>query len=315
MTRVLTLGETLGVAVTAVGDPLRTCRTLRLSTAGAESTVAIGMRRLGHEAVWVGVVGDDEIGARVIRDLAAEGVDVRFTRTTSDAATGFMLRELRTAEFTSVTYYRAGSAGAQLAPSDVEGAFVDGADLVHVTGITPALGAAPAAAVQRAVELARQTGATLSFDVNYRSRLLDPSAAALAARTLLTQVDILFVGDDELHLLTPEPDPSVAARQLVAAGPSEVVVKCGVLGSLAATSSGELCRYAAWPVAVVDVVGAGDSFTAGYLAARADGLPVAERLRWATICGAATVGSHGDWEGLPVRSEMDRRAPGAVTAR
>lgn len=315
MTRLLTLGETLGVAVTATGDPLRTSRTLRLSTAGAESTVAIGMRRLGHEAVWVGVVGADEIGARVIRDLAAEGVDVRFVRTTADAATGFMLRELRTAEFTSVSYYRAGSAGAQLAPDDVERAFAVGVDILHITGITPALGDAPAAAVHRAVELARNNGTTVSFDVNYRSTLGDPAAAAEVANTLLPVVDVLFVGDDELPLLTTETDPAAAARQLVSAGPAEVIVKCGARGSVTATAAEELVRYHAWPVQVVDAVGAGDSFTAGYLAARAEGVPVSERLRWATTCAAATVGTQGDWEGLPVRDELDRRGPEARTVR
>src|SRR5438445_7164304 len=101
----------MGVAVTEVGDPLRVARRLRLSTAGAESTVAIGLSRLGHEALWVGVVGDDELGARVRRDLAAEGVDTRFARTAPDHPTGFMIRELRTAEYTRVSYYRSHSAG------------------------------------------------------------------------------------------------------------------------------------------------------------------------------------------------------------
>jgi 2-dehydro-3-deoxygluconokinase len=315
VTRLLTLGETLGVAVTAPGDPLRTARSLRLSTAGAESTVAIGMRRLGHEAVWVGVVGDDELGARVIRDLSAEGVDVRFVRTTPTEATGFMLRELRTAELTRVSYYRDRSAGAQLAPYDIEGAFAADVGLVHVTGITLALGSAPSAAVQRAVQLARIHGASVSFDVNYRSALGEPSTAADAARKLLPEVDVLFVGDDELHLLTTEPDPVAAAHQLATAGPAEVIVKCGAEGSVAVTADGRLARYDAWPVQVVDAIGAGDSFTAGYLAARAEALPVPDRLRWATICAAATVGSHGDWEGLPTRGELDRRRPEAVFVR
>lgn len=65
MSRLPTIGETMGVAVTEPGDPLRTARMLRLSIAGAEPTVAIGMRRLGHEAVWAGVVGQDEPGAQV----------------------------------------------------------------------------------------------------------------------------------------------------------------------------------------------------------------------------------------------------------
>jgi 2-dehydro-3-deoxygluconokinase len=70
-----------------------------------------------------------------------------------------------------------------------------------------------------------------------------------------------------------------------------------------------------WPVQVVDVVGAGDSFVAGYLAAGAEGLPIADRLRWATICAACTVGTAGDWEGLPTRSEIEQRGTLGVTRR
>ena len=66
---------------------------------------------------------------------------------------------------------------------------------------------------------------------------------------------------------------------------------------------------------IADVIGAGDSFVAGYLAARCDGLDIEQRLSWATICAACTVGTHGDWEGLPTRSELRTRARIGLTVR
>ncbi|HEV3173867.1 MAG TPA: sugar kinase [Actinocrinis sp.] len=317
MGRLLTIGETLGVAVTETGDPLRTARTLRLSTAGAESTVAIGMRRLGHEAAWVGVVGEDEIGARVLRDLAAEGVDTQFARVDPDRPTGFMIRELRTAEYTRVTYYRDRSAGSGLAQADVEAALTadSGPDLVHLTGITPALSATCADAVRRAVELASRARIPISFDVNYRSTLSGSSGTAALVKELLPQIDILFVGDDELALATDETDLRRAARGLLTRGPDEVVVKRGADGALAVSADGAEVEHSAVRVRVVDVIGAGDSFTAGYLAARCDGLPLADRLHWATIAAACTVGTHGDWEGLPTRADLRHRGGGSVTVR
>lgn len=320
MGRLLTIGETMGVAVTEVGDPLRTARALRLSTAGAESTVAIGLSRLGHEAVWVGVVGEDELGARVRRDLAAEGVDTRFVRTDPDHPTGFMIRELRTAEYTRVSYYRGDSAGAQLAPADIEAAMSamsanPGLGLVHLTGITPALSQSCAEAVRRAVELARGARIPVSFDVNYRSTLPGSAGAAAFVRELLPEIDVLFVGDDELALVCDEADAERAARDLLARGPSEVVVKQGSNGALAVTADGAVAAHPALPVRVVDVIGAGDSFTAGYLAARFEGLAPDERLRWGTVAAACTVGTQGDWEGLPTRAELRRRGGGAVTIR
>jgi 2-dehydro-3-deoxygluconokinase len=315
--RLLTIGETMGVAVTELGDPLRTARGLRLSTAGAESTVAIGLSRLGHEAVWLGVVGDDELGARVRRDLAAEGVDTRFVRTDPDHQTGFMIRELRSAEYTRVSYYRGHSAGSRLSPADVEAAMSanPGLDLVHLTGITPALSQSCAEAVGRAVELAQAARVPISFDVNYRSTLPGSAASAAFAGELLPEIDVLFVGDDELALVTEEADAERAARDLLARGPAEVVVKRGSNGALAATDDGRVVTQPALQVRVADAIGAGDSFTAGYLAARLDGLPPTQRLRWGTIAAACTVGTHGDWEGLPTRADLRQRGAAAITIR
>jgi 2-dehydro-3-deoxygluconokinase len=320
MSRLLTIGETMGVAVTDTGDPLRTARSLRLSTAGAESTVAIGIRRLGHEAVWVGVVGDDELGARVLRDLAAEGVDVRCARTDPAHPTGFMIRELRTAEYTKVSYYRQQSAGSQLTAADVETAFESNPDidLVHLTGITPALAENCADAVRRAVRLARDEQIPVSFDVNYRSTLSGSSGVSAFVKELLPEITVLFVGDDELTLVAENPDAERAARELLTRGPAEVVVKQGANGALAATIDGtavSVVSQPALPVRVVDAIGAGDSFTAGYLAARCDGLPPAERLRWGTIAAACTVGTHGDWEGLPTRADLLRRGGASTVVR
>ncbi len=63
------------------------------------------------------------------------------------------------------------------------------------------------------------------------------------------------------------------------------------------------------------MIGAGDSFAAGYLAARAHDLGMAERLAWATVCAACTVGTQGDWEGLPTRSEVKMRTKVGLTVR
>jgi 2-dehydro-3-deoxygluconokinase len=95
------------------------------------------------------------------------------------------------------------------------------------------------------------------------------------------------------------------ARELLGFGVREVVVKRGARGASAYTGAGR-CDEPARPVTVVDTVGAGDAFTAGYLSALLDGLPVEQRLRRGAILGAAAVAAHGDWEGLPTRAELDQ---------
>ncbi|MFD0658040.1 PfkB family carbohydrate kinase [Thermocatellispora tengchongensis] len=111
--------------------------TLALSIAGAEANVAIGLARLGHRARWAGVVGQDELGALVLRTLRAEGVDVSTVRESGDRPTGLMIQESRIADITRVHYYRAGSAGSTLSPADATAALTPAPRLLHVTGITP----------------------------------------------------------------------------------------------------------------------------------------------------------------------------------
>src|SRR6185503_17824997 len=124
-----------------------------LSVCGAEATVAIGIRRLGIPAAYIGRVGDDAFGRMSIEALRGEGVDVSSVTVDPAAPTGLLLRTRRTADRDVVDYWRAGSAGSRLCPEDVDPDVVAAADLLHVTGITPALSDTAAAAIGRACDL------------------------------------------------------------------------------------------------------------------------------------------------------------------
>ena len=302
----MTIGEVLGVGVTARGDPLRTASVLRLSTAGAEATVAIGVSRLGHRSRFVGCVGDDALGGRIRRDLAGEQVDVSHLHVLDGRPTAFMLREQRTTDRTVVSYYREGSAGSALGLAHVDDAFdaLPSVDLLHVTGITPALSSRAEEATLHAVQRARSAGITVSFDVNFRRNLSRSSTISTVLRTISDSSDVVFIGDDELDVLGLSDDPAAAADAVLGRGPSEVVIKQGGEGALVVTADGDTARVRALPITVADVIGAGDSFVAGYLAARAEQKPLADRLAWGAFCAARTVGTHGDWEGLPTRDEV-----------
>ncbi|MGW7275972.1 sugar kinase [Streptomyces sp. NPDC054864] len=315
-TDVLTLGETM-VALRGSG-PLKLGGSMDVSIAGAESNVAIGLARLGHAARWAGAVGDDEAGELVLRTLRAEGVDVSGATRDLDAPTGLILFEPRLPEVTRVHYYRAGSAGSRLTAAAVEGAFTSpGAPRVlHLTGITPALGASALAACRRALELAREHDTTVCLDVNFRSRLWSDEESAAVMRSWIPYVDVLIASDDELPLCVPETtatgEAHALAKALLAQGVREVVVKLGADGATAYTAEGEL--YApARPVRAVDAVGAGDAFVAGYLSALLDGDDVPDRLDRAVTTGAFAVASHGDWEGAPTRAELGLLGAGPGT--
>jgi 2-dehydro-3-deoxygluconokinase len=301
---VLTFGETMA-SLRAQG-PMRLGGTLRLSIAGAETNVAIGLARLGTAVEWFGAVGDDELGALVVRTLRAEGVRTAHIRTDPDAPTGLIFFEPRLDGLTRVTYRRAGSAGASLSPADVDAAFASPPDLVHVTGVTPALSPTCQAAVSHAVSCAADAGSRVCLDVNYRRALWSPADAAAVLAPLAAQAQVVVASEDELELVTPEvPDgtEAAAARALLDTGVAEVVVTRGAGGATAYTADGRMDRPAV-AVTSVDPVGAGDAFAAGYLSALLDDLDVAGRLDRAVRTAAFAVGSAGDWEGLPTRSEL-----------
>jgi len=309
----LAVGETMALLSTAEVGRLRHAGSLTLGVAGAESNVAIGARRLGCPAAWVGRVGDDELGELVVSRIRAEGVDVAGVVRDPGAPTSLMFKERRTAEMVRVRYYRRNGPGSRLEPGDLDPAQVAAAGLLHVTGITPALSDSARATVDHAIELARAAGVAVSFDLNYRSALWPPDQAAAVCRDLAARADIVFAGDDEAELLGLDGDPPDLARGLAALAGGHAVVKLGDQGAVAAVD-GQVHTVDPVPVQAVDPVGAGDAFVAGYLAETLAGRPVPERLATAAACGAFAVTVPGDWEGLPSRDELAAlgRRPGTV---
>ena len=301
---VVTLGETMALVRTTELGSLRHASGLALGIGGAESNVAIGLGRLGVSASWLGRVGDDSLGARVVREIRAEGLDVRGI-VDAGAPTGLMVKERPSASSTAVHYYRSGSAGSRLSPEDLPAGWVEEAALLHVTGITPLLSESARASVRSAVDRARAAGVAVSFDVNYRSALASPEAAGPVFREIAEHAEVVFGGVEELGLLFPQTDAETTARRLLEAGCTEVVLKRGAEGATVFTTKGAV-ESPGFVVDVVDTVGAGDAFVAGYLSATLDGLDVPERLRRANACGALACTSPGDWESAPTLRDVER---------
>lgn len=303
---VLTVGEGLGIVRAREHGSLETVSDLVLSTGGAEANVAIGLARLGTPVTWLGRVGDDAVGRRVARELRAEGVDV-VARVDPRGPTGVILKSSPAPGRTEVVNLRARSAGSRLSVEDLDGVDVALYRVLHVTGITPALSESAAATVAELVGRARAAGVLVSVDVNHRSRLwTDPADAVTSHLALVAGADVLFAGDDEAQLLVGSADaPEDLAARLAALGPREVVIKRGAHGAVALVD-GVVHRRAALPVAVVDTVGAGDAFVAGYLAELVRGASPERRLDVGTQAGAAACASPGDWEGALRRAEVDR---------
>ena len=302
---VLTFGEVM-LSVQTEG-PLAIGGTARLTLAGAEANLAVGLARLGHRVCWAGRLGADEPGRVTLRALRGEGVEVAHATLDPQAPTGAMLREARVADLARVHYWRAHSAASRQRPEHLASALAAGARVLHLTGITAALGEGPLACVRTAARHGHEAGWTVVLDVNHRSRLWSAEAAAAALRPLLRHVHVLIASEDELPLVAGSPATAEAERvaALLGSGVREVLVTRGGRG--ADLYTGERpggVHAAAAEVPVRDVVGAGDAFCAGYLSGLLDGLGPGERLARATTCGAFAVATQGDWEGLPHRDEL-----------
>ena len=319
MAQVVTLGECLISLIAADRGPLVESSTFLRTVAGAEANVAVGLARLSHAVAYVGRVGDDAFGLAVRRKLRGEGVDVTFLATDPGASTGVMIRELRDLGPMEVIYHRAGSAASRMGPADVDAARAafDGATWLHVTGITPAISASAGAAVEAAVGLARAAGATVSLDLNIRRRLWSEADAARVLSALAARCDVVLGGLDEIAVVTGlaptleaggAVDPVAAADAMLALGPRRVVVKLGASGALERRRAGDViegCAAPAVPVTVVDPVGAGDAFSAAWIASVLEGASPEAALRAGNASGAAVVTTVGDLTGMPTRRELD----------
>ncbi|MER5177392.1 sugar kinase [Streptomyces sp. NPDC002896] len=298
----VTVGEVLGVLSAPEPGPLALGTGLRLGIAGAESNVAVGISRLGGSATWIGRVSDDQLGELILREMRAEGVTTVATR--DPAPTSLLLKERRTSTHSRARYYRTHTAGSRLTAEDIPEHIVARAAVLHITGITPALGPGPAGAVRRAVDIAADAGVPVSLDINFRSLLWNEAEARTTLLPLLRMSDLVFAGPHEARLAVPDADdPEALAKGICDLGPAGAVIKLGVDGAYALLD-GKQYRQPAVPVRVHDSVGAGDAFAAGYLAELLTGEPPERRLRTAALLGAFAVSTTGDWEGLPNRSEL-----------
>lgn len=279
----------------ALLDPLEDGATYRLRIGGAESNFAVGLARLGIGVIWVSRLGADPFGDLVAETLAAQGIVVRAVRD-DERPTGVYFKS-RVAGATRMHYYRAGSAASRLAPADVPDDLLDGVELVHLTGITTALGSDPRELVHDVARRACARGITVLLDPNYRPALWRSPADASAA---LPEADWLLCGADEGNLLfgTSSPD------ELAAAVGTKVVIRVGERGALVTTGAGLVEVRPPRLHDVVDEIGAGDGFAAGFAYGLLQRWPPERCAAAGNVIAAGALQGGGDWETYPHLAEV-----------
>jgi fructokinase len=281
---------------------------------GAPANVAVAAARLGIQSAFIGKVGDEAFGRFLAETLRREGVNCRGMRFDPTARTGLAfiaMPDVNTQEF---VFYRNPSADMLLRPDELDRDLLTSAKALHFGSLSltqePSRGAA-----FEAVRLAREAGALISFDVNYRPPLWDsPHAAKDAVLPVIPQVDLLKVNEVELELLSGSSSALEACPKLLELGPSLVVVTLGPEGSFFQTAQGGEA-VPAFQVDTVDATGCGDAFIAALLGRLVGDGPwqgqlgleqLRDHLQYANAAGALTAQKLGVIPALPTAAEVEQ---------
>lgn len=306
--RVLTVGETM-VLLDGVEGGLALGAPFRLRIGGAESNFAVALSRLAVPVTWVSRIGDEPLGRFLYDLLAAEGLDLRFVERDPEAPTGIFFKWHEDGE-SRVLYRRAGSAASRLSPEHVPAEAFEGVRLVHLTGITMALSRSARATVLAVAEEARRRGLTVTFDPNYRPALWNgPREAEEVQRAVLPLVDWYLCGEAEGCLVlgaSSAADLRVAVRE---AGAGDAAVRLGARGAVVWEDAGAVEVPPLRVEDVVDEVGAGDGFAAGFAYGLLRGWRPSRCARAGNLLAAHALRGTGDWETFPrledIRTELE----------
>ena len=306
MTELIAIGECL---VELIPDgPIDRATTFTKGFGGDTCDAAVMATRLGTKCAYISRIGNDALGDYVIGEWQAAKLDISAV-TRTDAYTGLFISPRQTSESKDILYFRRGSAGSELRPSDLPDGFPGSARIVHLSGVTQALSKSARATVYEAARMAHDAGALVSFDVNYRARLWTALEAREALKQVLPFTDIVLpsMPEDTMPLLGIE-SPEDAARYFRDAGVSIVAVKAGARGAYIEWDGGSAAIEAS-EVDVVDASGAGDAFAGALLHCLNCGATPRQAGRVAVAAAELKVGRAGAIAGLPSRGEIEKSLP------
>ncbi|MGW6281156.1 sugar kinase [Kribbella sp. NPDC055071] len=279
------VGEAMIMLAGTPGTALEDVETFRRSVGGAECNVAGGLAALGVATSWVSRLGDDGFGRHVLRDLQGRGVEVGGVELDPQRPTALYVKESFDGR-SRMHYYRTGSAAAAMDPAFLDRPEVRerlaNAQVVHTTGITAAISTTAADMLERLA--AQDHRFLLSVDLNWRPVLWRDKDPEPLWR-LLRAADVVLIGADEAQVFAGTGDPAELHERIG----GTLVVKNDAHTAVVLEPDGRRTEVPSLTVDVVEPVGAGDAFAAGFLAGTLQGLPMRQRLRLGHLTAAAVL--------------------------
>lgn len=310
MTDILAIGEIL-IDLTQSGATEQGVPRFTANPGGAPANLAVAAALLGASTAFIGKVGADSFGVLLRGCLAERGVDVNGLAVDPVRPTTLAVVAIDAAGERSFSFYRAHSADLALSAAELSEEQLRHTRILHFGSVS--LTAEPARSTTlRAVRTAREAGALISYDPNYRPALWPDQAAAVTQMLApLELVDILKVSDEELALLTGVADPAAGSALLAERGIPLIFVTCGPRGAFY-RFRGRTGHVDGVPCAVGDTNGAGDTFfgaalsrLAGFGSLEDVSVPRLERIvAFANRAASITVSRRGAIPAMPTLAEV-----------
>lgn len=307
MKDVITMGEAMIVFNPDATGPMKFINGFKKHIGGAELNLVIGCSRLGLTAGYISRLGNDEFGKTILTFARGEGIDVSEVGFVDGYPTSLNFKEMMEDGSVKTFYYRDKSPTLTMKPEHLNEDYIKNARILHLTGIFPAIGGDNLKVMKESIRLAKKHGVKISFDPNIRLKMWSKAEARKVLLDILPHVDILLAGDEEMDIIIGESEPEAILEKTKEFDIPTVIIKRGERGSVG-YHRGEIVQ--ADPVKaskVVDTVGAGDGFNAGFLYGYLNDWNLARSLHFANTIGSMVVSIAGDNEGLPYYEDVQER--------
>lgn len=260
--------------------------------------------KIGGNAAMVGAVGDDDFGRVNLDRLRRDGVDVSAVNVDADYPTGSAFVRYRANGSRDFVFNISKSAAARFGWTGNVAALIGTAGHLHVMGSALSMPSA-CDVIDRAIDIIKARGGTLSVDPNIRKELKLDAATEQRFANLVSRADVLLPSGEELERAAGVDGEAAAVKRLFELGVKEIVLKRGADGATCFSSSGARHDAASFIVKELDPTGAGDCFGGAYVACRRLGMGIAQSLDYACAAGARNVTFRGPMEGAGSRSDLD----------
>lgn len=324
MADVVTFGEAMIRLAPPHFERLEQATSLDVQIGGGELNVAVGVSRLGIKSVWVSRLPKNSLARLMENRVRQMGVDTSEIIWAAEGRVGLYFVEFGAAPRpSSVLYDRAHSSISAIQPGEVDWRRVfRGAKWFHTSGITPALSTSAAAATLEALKAAHEAGITVSYDLNYRSKLWSPDQAQAVQEPMMEYVDVLITTEEDTHVVfkigaSPGPNATDAKgfTQVAAETYKDVAQRLEEKFRFKAVAitlrenplvwrntwtaicyaDGRFYDDVKYDIEIVDRVGGGDSFSAGFIYGRLVKGTYEAALRYGNAFGALKHTNPGDF--------------------